>query len=215
MSFHRYAAVVAAGTALAAFGVQACGGDDNVNGDGGNDATTNDVAADTTGNDVVASDGGCPVYTGNSTFCKAAVANCQACNGPVSACERTNFTTYCEGLTPYLSQAALNAFQTCATICDNDAASACRNADLADAALTAAQLKLANDYCSVCSDSGACVGQLEQGLSLVQFGDPLANAIDSKCAPDAASKCAAFPGCAFATLTATVPPNPCADASAD
>ncbi|HEY1958992.1 MAG TPA: hypothetical protein VGH28_25440 [Polyangiaceae bacterium] len=194
--------------------VQACGGDDSKPGDAGPDGTSNDAVA----NDApVSDDGGCPTYTGSSPICKASVARCNACNPTVTACERSTFVSTCEAVTPFFSAAYINATADCATLCDSDAQAACSKASLADASVTAAQLKIATDYCGFCDGGAACISQVESSFNLVEYSDSLAATIDSKCAPDAAAKCPlpTFGGCVVGTLFATLPPNPCADAGGD
>ena len=216
----RILTIVATVSLAAVFAVQACGGDNNNGNDAGSDATTNDVAIDKATNDVVQQGdggGGCPTYTGSSGVCKALVARCQACGSTFSSCQTANFTTECEGLTPLLSAAYVNAVTACEAVCDSDASSACQKASLADASLTSAQQKIATDYCSVCDAGSNCVATIESNLNVVEYSDTLAATIDSNCKPDAAAACqlSKFGTCVLGTVIGTLPPNPCADAGTD
>lgn len=189
----------------------ACGDDSNTS-DGGPDATSKDSATDA----PATSDGGCPTYTGSSELCKAFVARCEACDGggSATACQVASFSSYCEGLTPYFSQAYLDALASCESICDTNANTACAQSAVADASLTAAEKKLGTDYCSVCSDAGsACLAALNGQLA--QYGDSFATTLDNACKPDGAAACAGFGTCLFATEEAVIPKPPCSDAGAD
>lgn len=209
---------------LVLLALQACSGDDNNGTDAAADGTTGvdatpDVAQDG-GPDVQVNDSACPTYTGSVEFCKAAMDRCNACPGAVAlnSCQRANFDALCNATQNVFSQQFASAIAACATVCDDDASSACQKASLADASLTTAQQKLVTDYCVHCSgNAGACGSQF--GSQIVQYADPLVTSIDQQCAPDAggpdSGACGAFNQCAGSTLLGALGSLPCADASAD
>ena len=185
----------------------ACGDDSNTS-DGGPDATSKD-------SDTDAPATGCPTYTGSSQLCKALVTRCEACDagGSATACQLASFSSYCENLTSYFSQAYLDAITSCASICDTNANSACTQAAIVDASLTAAEQKIGTDYCSVCGDGGSCLASLNPELA--QYSDSFATTLDNACKPDGSAACAGFGNCIFATEQAVIPKPPCSDAGAD
>jgi hypothetical protein len=86
-------------------------------------------------------------------LCQAEAQRCQTCGGsstPLTACQRANFTAYCDDVANALSPTYANGFVACASNCDQDAANNCLQAYVADAAPTSAQLKAATDFCAVC-----------------------------------------------------------------
>jgi hypothetical protein len=212
----RWRLLACVGTSALALGLtaQACGGGTNA-ADAGPDATSSDSPSDSPSDaqaDVTTDDGGCPSYNGSTAYCLAAEAHCTSCGGNFSACQRSHFTSNCEAFGLLFSQAYSNAFTTCETSCTGT----CFTQAIADASLTAAQTKVATDYCAMCSDAGGCVAFIEQKLNLIDYSDNICNQIDSTCTPDSGAACASNPYdlCAATVISSGVP-NPCADAAAD
>jgi len=227
LGFMKRLRLVAVVCLMPSFGlavVEGCGGD-NAASDAGPDATQPDVSAGDSappGNDAASDatpngDGaaGCPTYSGTSEFCKAIVTHCGACgNKNITACERANFTSFCDKVATAFSATFASAETTCATDCNTQAA--CIKGELAEAGLSTAQQKAATDYCTACSDAGsACVAQVAAQLSLAEYSDTLVNAFDTTCTPDASAGCGnAYAICVtkvYDQMTAGV----CSDASAD
>jgi len=175
-------------SAFTVFALQACGGDDNKS-DAGPDGTTTDAASDA-GQDVQQQgDGGaCPNYTGSVTLCKAAIQRCNTCGAATTKftqCEITNIDAVCNWVNGVFSSQYQNATAACATQCDVDADTACLNAALADASLSATQQKTADDYCARCGQDAGCAAALAKTLNLVDINDNVATQIDTSCTPDA------------------------------
>ena len=208
---------------LVLFVLQACGGDTNNGNDASSDGTTgNDATPDNVAKDVVQGNdsSACPTYTGSSAFCKAAVDRCNACPGSVNfnSCQRANLDAVCTAAGNVFSTQFANAVEACKTVCDTDASNACEKANIADAALSTAQQKLVNDFCTHCSiDAGGCGATL--GAQIIEYADPLVTTIDQTCAPDAggpdSSACKGFNTCASGTLLGALGSFPCADAASD
>lgn len=217
-------ALVASCSAFALFALQACSGDNNNAGDGGPDGTANDVATDTSNNkDVTQQEGGgsCPSYSGSVPFCKGAVTRCNTCGaGSVNfdTCTLANLDAVCNWANGVFSQQYQNAFESCATTCDQDAESACTKAAVADASLTSAQQKMVDDYCARCGPSQQnCAANTAQKLQVVVLSDPLAGQVDTACTPDAggpdSSACGlGYVACYSNAVQNALGGNPCADA---
>jgi hypothetical protein len=211
------ASVLAAG-----WGLEACSGDSN-NADGGPDVTQGDSPAsdgnpqNEAGNDS----GSCPSYTGSTVLCQAGITHCGACGSNLTACQTAHYATSCEALANVYSTQLAAAYAACASTCDQDAMTACENANLADAALSSAQTKVATDYCGKCGgqDAGGCTATLEKDLKLVELNDSLAAQIDMVCSPDASTMAACsvakYAACLGGQYGAALPADPCADASTD
>ncbi len=218
-------APVAAAPMIILVALQACGGDTNNGNDASTDGTTGtdatpDVVAQDSANDVVqTSDSGCPTYTGNVEFCKAAVEKCNACPGSTkfNTCDIQNLDAVCNAAGNVFSAAFSNAESACATVCDSDASNACQKASLADASLTNAQTKLVTDYCAHCGLNAGCA--VQTGAQIIDYADPVVTTIDGKCTPDAggpdSSACSQFGTCATTTLLGALGSLPCADAASD
>lgn len=213
---------IAATPMFVLFVLQACGGDSNNGNDASSDGTTGNDATPDVAQDVVQGNDSstCPSYTGSIEFCKATIDRCNACPGAVklNSCQRQNFDQVCSAAANIFSPQYASALAACATLCDNDAGSACQKAALADASLSTTQQKLITDYCTRCSlDAGACNAQLSG--QVIQYADPLVTTIDQKCTPDAggpdSSGCLAYGTCASGTLIGALGSLPCADAASD
>jgi hypothetical protein len=222
-----------------------CGGDDTVQfgGDAGVDATTVDdgSAADGATSDGAVPDAGsdavipCPTYSGADVYCKALVDYCNRCLGQVELCQLENFSR-CEQISGELSEDGRKAFVDClgkaSCSADGGVTRRCIEDRLAKGQPTAAQARLASDFCADCSDdAGAAACEAEfyvkadggfgPGVLLLEYADPLVNALDTTCiaqiAPDAGDGgllgCAPkFALCGVAVLAASAPPDACKDA---
>jgi hypothetical protein len=202
------------------FVLQACGGDSNNGNDASSDGTTGGDATPDVAQDVVqTNDSGCPTYTGSVEFCKASIDRCNACPGAVkiNACQRANLDALCNAIQNVFSTQFAAAVESCATVCDTDATDTCETAALADASLSTAQQKLVADYCARCGVNSSCGTQLAP--KVVQYADPVVNAIDQQCTPDAggpdSGACIAYGTCASAHLQNALASLPCADAATD
>jgi hypothetical protein len=219
---------LSASTLAAGWTMDACGGTSNTV-DGGPDATSSDSPSDTNPmNDVVSNDvndndtgASCPTYNGAVELCNAGISRCTACGSTLTACQTANYTTECEALANFFSQAYANATAACASTCDTDADTACIKANLADAALTTAQTQPAMAYCNECfsGNVAACVTAFEGNINLINYSDSVCTSIAQKCTPDASTDAACAPlkygTCAELTILGSIPTTPCADASAD
>jgi len=231
MKAWKLAAAVAALSSLPLLLLQACSSGDDCNGgcpaDGGQDGTTSDAAPGDANNpdSTPPADGaaGCPTYNGSVAFCKAAVARCGACGADAAAlnqCQLDNFDAVCNYVNDVFSSQYQGAVESCATLCDSNAESTCQTAALADASLSSAQQKVANDYCAKCGTGNGCAAQVAQQLSLIRLSDTLAGEVDQNCTPDAGGPDSAACGgsygaCALAVEFAALEGAPCADAGKD
>jgi hypothetical protein len=149
-------------------------------------------------------------------FCDALASSyskCTGSSGPSASCA-SSLGADCAKLAGILSAPVLDAATTCVqqTACGSDPLG-CLGKALGSAETTAAQTKLATDYCDSCSVVGgeACKTAFfgtasVPGLAfaLLPFGDGLLEAIDSDCTSSALGKTAcqsAFSTCLSATTT--------------
>jgi hypothetical protein len=149
-------------------------------------------------------------------FCDALAASYSKCTGsagPSASCS-ASLGADCAKLAGILSAPVLDGAKTCVeqTACGSDPL-ACLGKALGNAEATAAQTKLATDYCDSCSVAGgeACKTAFfgtasVPGLAfaLLPFGDAPLEAIDSACTSNALGKTAcqaAFSSCLSATTT--------------
>ena len=149
-------------------------------------------------------------------FCDALASSyskCTGSGGPSASCG-ASLGADCAKLASILSAPVLDGAKSCVeqTACGSDPL-ACLGKALGDAEATAAQTKLATDYCDSCSVAGgeACKTAFfgtasVPGLAfaLLPFGDAPLLAIDSACTENALGKTAcqaAFTTCLTATTT--------------
>lgn len=178
--------------------------------------------------------GGCPAYSGNVSFCQAAIQHCHTCNDQLTACAIQNFSSYCEAsaavfnpsIVPTLAQCEQSLGCTPPDGGDNP----CLMQAVASATPSAAQQQVATDYCARCSiDAGSCTtdffhvasdgGTGGPGALVLAFNDTIAQQIDTMCAQKAPNDAGAanckfdFVFCAVAVASSAVPKNPCGDAA--
>ena len=232
-----------AGASLAFAG---CSGSDSVafqgapDGGGDDDATTDGATGEasaedaSTGIDSALPDASvaCPTYSGVDAYCKALVAYCNRCNPQLGACDVANFSK-CEQVAAEYGKDGRTALVACVdkAACDKDAGvDRCVRDKLLTATPTAAQTKLAQDFCAECAgDAGAtsCAtdfyvhadGGPGPGESLLEWNDVVINGIDTACIPQikadaggAANGCGAkFSLCAVGVVAAALPKDACRD----
>jgi hypothetical protein len=149
-------------------------------------------------------------------FCDALAASyskCTGSSGPSASCA-ASLGADCAKLAGILNAAVLDGATTCVqqNACGSDPLG-CLGKALGKAEVTAAQTKLATDYCESCSVAGgeACKTAFFGAASvpglafaLLPFGDAPLEAIDSACTSNALGKTAcqaAFSSCLTATTT--------------
>ena len=169
--------------------------------DGGSDGTTGDEgggAQDAAPGVDAGSDRSqtlsCPAYSGVDPYCKALSDYCGRCQAQLSACEIQNIAN-CELTSQVLSVSARAAAKDCAdkASCGDDAGGRCVLQKLSKVTPSAAQQKLAQDYCNVCpglDTSDQCAadfyfkadgGAPGTGDVLIELNDGLIAAIDKAC----------------------------------
>ena len=232
----------------AACALWACSGDDAAiftGADGGDDGAFDGAAsADGDMSDSGVGDGGsdssvlaCPVYTGTDVYCKALTDVCNRCLSTLRACDLQNVAN-CEQFSQVLSQNARKAVADCApkTACGSDAGSRCYLNELSKDTPTAADQKLAQDYCNACPgavSTDECLadfffkpdgGGEGKFYFLMEFDDQIVGQIDTTCipllAPDAgdagdagALSCTTkFLACAAFIVQRVSPTDACRDA---
>jgi hypothetical protein len=181
----------------------------------------------------------------DSTFCGALKPYLTACpaTGTSQACLQAQvgaLSTECSGISSQYSTAYKNAVVRCAapTSCmfSDPFLTPCFEQAVLSAPFTAAQTKLADDYCALCAsnasiDAAACPRQFwgiapDGGVSnlsspggfALSFGDSFDEAIDTKClAGTAAAACGNFSLCAEMTIAQNSPtlPQACAPLGSD
>ncbi len=179
--------------------------------------------------------------SGTTTTTTSPADYCSALSSYVSRCNLTNACItatvgQCSSLASVASSAALAANAECLneTPCGDAGQTldlqGCYQAKLAAPTPTAAQTKLAQDYCAVCAapgqsaaacassfyptdtDAGVAVGGVPGAGTLLQYSDAVATNIDAQCVPADAGAlgCLGFGVCALKTLAAAAPPEPAA-----